>query len=83
MPNLSAAKKSLRQSKKRRLLNLRYKKGIKEALKGGNLPLIYKALDKAVKKNIISPNKAARTKAQASRSARSLSANQDPKAADK
>ncbi|MFH1392656.1 MAG: hypothetical protein ABIG90_03215 [bacterium] len=50
MPIIKSAKKALRQSKKRKKLNLGYKERIKKTWKSGNLTTIYKALDKAVKK---------------------------------
>ncbi len=67
MPNLRAAKKALRQNKRRRTLNLAYKKNMKDpikqfkklvAAKKSNeakklLPQIYKALDKAAKHGTI------------------------------
>jgi small subunit ribosomal protein S20 len=76
MPNIKSSKKRLKQSEKRRLLNLRYKKKMKEVVKeikdlvSGNkkkeakkiLPKAYKAIDKAAKKNIIKENTASRKK---------------------
>lgn len=67
MPNLDNAKKALRQSKKRQVLNIKRKKTIKDTWKSSNLSLIYKALDKAAKKGIIKKNKVARKKSQAAR----------------
>jgi small subunit ribosomal protein S20 len=84
MPIKASAKKALRQSKKRRLLNLWHKKRIKEALKKGNdLSQIYKVLDKAAKRGIISKQKAARKKSQAAQSLKSLSKNPASKAESK
>ncbi len=76
MPITKSAKKALRQSKKRRVRNLKQKdatvkelktfkkfvaaKNKKDALKA--LPQVYKALDKAVKNHLIAKNKAARLK---------------------
>ncbi|MFY9457446.1 MAG: 30S ribosomal protein S20 [Candidatus Spechtbacterales bacterium] len=71
-----SAKKALRQNKKRRLHNLRYKTKIKTLMKKGLsfagdgkledlkrlLPSLYKALDKAVKVGILKKNTAARRK---------------------
>lgn len=76
MPTLKAAKKALRQSKRRRVLNLAYKKKMKDPIKKikklvaekkfqkakNLLPQIYKALDKAVKHGTIKKNTASRTK---------------------
>lgn len=75
MPITKSAKKALRQSKKRRLRNLKRKeviadtvKKIKKALKQGKeeaiklLPLVYKAIDKAAKTGAINKNAAARKK---------------------
>jgi small subunit ribosomal protein S20 len=82
MPITKSAKKALRQNKKRRQLNLRrldvMRKNIKrvkslvaenkkeEALK--ILPEAYKAIDKAVKRNIIKKNTAARKKSRLTKS---------------
>lgn len=73
MPIIKSAKKKLRQDKKRRLLNLIYKRKYKQALKEAkknsrkkNIAKAYSALDKAAKKNIIHKNKAARLKSQIS-----------------
>ena len=76
MPNLQSAKKALRQSKRRRTLNLRYKQNMKDPIKQikkllaekkiseakNLLPQIYKALDKAAKHGTIKKNNAARKK---------------------
>jgi len=76
MPNTSAAKKALRQSKRRRQLNLKRKSTLKDTLKkykkaveGGKkdeaekmLPGVYKVLDKMTKVNLIKKNKASRLK---------------------
>jgi small subunit ribosomal protein S20 len=77
MPNIKSSKKRLKQSEKRRLLNLRYKKKMKEVVKEIDslvsdnkkkdaekiVPKAYKAIDKAAKKNIIKKNTASRKKA--------------------
>lgn len=82
MPNLSNAKKALRQDKKRSKLNKSYKNRIKQLTreisdlaKAGKtkeaqkmLPDLYKALDKAAKKNILHKNTAARRKSVATKS---------------
>lgn len=76
MPNLQSAKKALRQNKRRKALNLVYKKKMKDPIKKFKklisekkteearklLPEIYKALDKAAKKGVIKKNNAARIK---------------------
>lgn len=83
MPITKAAKKALRQSKKKRAHNLRYinrikvlakeikkliaDKKIKEAKEV--LPKYYKALDKAVKENVIKKNTASRRKSRITLSA--------------
>lgn len=76
MPQRRMAKKYLRQSKKRRLKNLKIKATIKAAIKKFKKSLentdktareqalkeMYKSLDKAAAKNIIHKNTAARKK---------------------
>ena len=76
MPILKSAKKALRQSERRRVLNLRYKKRIKDTIKQIKkliaekkfkearelLPQAYKALDKAAKHGTIKKNTASRKK---------------------
>ncbi len=75
-----SAKKAQRQSVKRKLGNLQYKKAIKEALKQVRvlaaakkgeelkkiLPQVYKALDKAAKAGVIKKNNASRRKSRIS-----------------
>jgi small subunit ribosomal protein S20 len=77
MPNTKSSKKRLKQSEKRRLLNLRYKRKMKEVVKEIDslvsdnkkkdaekiVPKAYKVIDKAAKKNIIKKNTASRKKA--------------------
>lgn len=70
-PVTQSAKKALRRDKRRTLVNLRIKKKMKIAIKSArerptkkNLTLAYSLLDRAVKKNLIHPNKAARLKSQ-------------------
>lgn len=72
----SSAKKALRASKKKRVFNLRRKNTIEKELKNFRkfitaknkieaqklVPVIYKALDKAVKTKYIKANKSSRTK---------------------
>lgn len=76
MPVTKSAKKALRQSRKRRLFNLRRSRRMKtlikeirdlieekkkeEALK--NLPKVYQAIDKAAKRGVIKKNTASRKK---------------------
>ena len=76
MPITRSAKKALRQSKRKRVLNLKRKDAIKDiakkikrlAAEGKHaealtlLPEAYKALDKAAKKDTIKRNTAARKK---------------------
>jgi small subunit ribosomal protein S20 len=81
MPQRRTAKKELRKTKKRREQNLRVKgeiksvvKKFKKSLQSGDaasrkkeLNEVYKTLDKAAKKKIIHPNKAARKKSRLSK----------------
>jgi small subunit ribosomal protein S20 len=76
MPNIKSAIKALRQSKRRRVYNLRRQravstvtKNIRKLLLAGKkddaanlLPQAYKALDKAAKTNVIAKNTASRNK---------------------
>jgi small subunit ribosomal protein S20 len=76
MPILDAAKKAMRQNRRRKALNLQYKKKMKEPIKEFKkllaekkieeakrlLPQIYKALDKSAKHGTIKKNTAARKK---------------------
>lgn len=69
MPNITSAKKKLRQDKKRRSLNNVYKKKYREAVAAyvmkGTKDLLQKAfsmVDKSVKKGILHKNTAARLK---------------------
>ncbi|MBI4837307.1 MAG: 30S ribosomal protein S20 [Candidatus Portnoybacteria bacterium] len=76
MPILNAAKKAMRQNKRRKALNSQYKKKMKEPIKefkkllaekkAGEakklLSRIYKALDKSAKHGTIKKNTAARRK---------------------
>lgn len=78
MPITNAAKKSVRQNERRRKRNLNLQNKMKRRLKNFNaliedgkikeakekLPQVYKAIDKAAKRNIISDNKASRKKSQ-------------------
>ena len=81
MPQRRTAKKDLRQSKKRRQRNLLVEQRVKAALKKFKKALeakdsklsqqtlseVYKVLDKAAKKRVIHPNKAARKKSRLSK----------------
>lgn len=76
MPITKSAKKALRQSKKRRVRNLLYKRKMKDLIKKVKkllsekkikeakslLPQFYKAVDKAAKVGVIKKNTAARKK---------------------
>jgi len=76
MPITKSAKKRLKQNKKRRVLNLSYKKKMKKAVKEINdllkegkkkeavklLPQTYRIIDKAAKRGIIKKNTASRKK---------------------
>lgn len=76
MPITKSAKKAQRQSEKRRVLNLRRKRKIKDLVKEIRglvsenkieeakklLPQLYKALDKTAKEGTIKKNKASRQK---------------------
>lgn len=76
MPITKSAKKALRQSKKRQVENLKFKRAFKSAVKdfrkeiiAGNLekakaflPTVYKTVDKAKKKGVIKKNTASRYK---------------------
>ncbi|WKZ26276.1 MAG: 30S ribosomal protein S20 [Candidatus Paceibacterota bacterium] len=78
MPITSSAKKALRSSKKKRVFNLRRKDAMSSAIKKikkltadqkldeakGILPEVYKAIDKAAKRGVISKEKASRKKSQ-------------------
>lgn len=80
MPNLRAARKSLRQSERRREKNLAVKRNIKKQIKefGGllsagktddakqKLPTVFKVLDKAAKNRVIDKNKSSRLKSRLS-----------------
>lgn len=76
MPITKSAKKALRQSKRRNLENLKFKRRFKSAIKDFRhevtakslekakslLPTVYKAVDKAAKKGVIKKNTASRYK---------------------
>jgi len=69
MPIIKSAKKRVRSSARKHELNLGYRTAYKSAVKKArtekndeNVKAAYKALDKAAKKRVIHPNKAARLK---------------------
>jgi small subunit ribosomal protein S20 len=74
MPILPNAKKALRVSKRKKMVNQKIKKQVKTAFdKLKKTPTtemlanVYSAIDKAIKKNIYHKNKGARLKSQASK----------------
>lgn len=74
MPLLQNAKKALRVSKRKAIVNktLRSKvktmtDKVKETVSAENMSLAFSSIDKAVKKNLLHKNKAARMKSQLSR----------------
>lgn len=81
MPITQSAKKALRQSKKRQVENLKFKRKFKDAIKefrrelaGKNLekaknllPKVYQTVDKAAKKGVIKKNAASRYKSNLAR----------------
>lgn len=74
MPIIKSAKKRVRSGARKRAMNLTTRKSMKEAVKkvagtpsADSLRAAYKALDKAAKRNVIHPNKAARTKSRLSK----------------
>jgi small subunit ribosomal protein S20 len=74
MPILKNAKKALRASKKKTIINGQIKAKLKTALddmkknpQAEKLSLAFSALDKSVKKNILQKNKAARLKSSLSK----------------
>jgi small subunit ribosomal protein S20 len=73
MPITTSAKKALRQDRKRTVINNRLRTKVKTVLKaylaqptGEQLVEVYSMVDKAAKKNLMHPNKAARLKSRAS-----------------
>ena len=74
MPVTKSAKKALRQSRKRALINRRIKEAAKRTIRAfkknptlENLRKVYSVVDKAAKKNVFHKNKAARLKSRLSR----------------
>lgn len=70
MANITSAKKKVRRDKRAQLKNKALKKSLKQLLKKAGskkeLPAVYKALDKAAKRNIVHANKAGRLKSRMS-----------------
>jgi len=71
MPITKSAKKALRSSKRKKIVNLKVKKNTRQLISvfmkkktTGNLKKAISALDKAVKKNMLSANTANRQKSQ-------------------
>jgi small subunit ribosomal protein S20 len=76
MPQTQSAKKALRQSEKKRIINYQYKRKMRDLVKNLRvlikdskkdqaekiLPDVYKAIDKAAKKDIIKKGNASRKK---------------------
>ncbi len=80
MPITKSAKKAMRASRRKQVFNLRRKKVMREEWKElkklavsdskkamAQLPEVYQAIDKALKRGIIKPPAAARKKSQAAR----------------
>lgn len=74
MPIIQSAKKALRQTRRRTVLNKKKlaslslaKKKLKKSKTAANLAFLYKIADKLVKTGIIHKNKAARIKSQAAK----------------
>ena len=71
MPLIKSAQKKLRQDKVRTLRNAATKKAYKQAIKGvtkaEDVKVAYSAIDKATKRNLMHPNKAARLKSRVSK----------------
>lgn len=82
MPITQSAEKALRQSKKRHIENLRFKRSFKATIKefrnelGAKnyekakslLPKVYQTIDKAAKKNVLKKNTASRYKSRLTKS---------------
>lgn len=87
MPNIKSAEKAMRQSAKRRIINLKTKDKYKDALRDfrklvmagkkseavAMLSQAASAIDKAAKKNVILKNKASRLKSRMAKSLKKLS----------
>lgn len=82
MPIIESAKKALRQSKRRKVFNIRKKNNVKDLVKKIKslvaekkneeakklLPSLYKALDKASKTGVVKKNTASRRKSRITKS---------------
>lgn len=87
MPNTKSAQKAMRGSQRKRAVNLvtisKYKDAVKAARKAiaakqkdeatKSLQLVYKQLDKAVKKHVIHKNKSARLKSRLAKAVTAIS----------
>jgi small subunit ribosomal protein S20 len=76
VPNIKSAKKKVRQDKKRKKLNEKYRRSMQSVVKSLNtakskskeaIKKAFSTIDKATKKKIIHKNKAARLKARISK----------------
>ena len=87
MPNLQNAKKALRVSDRKRVMNDKRRRAVKETVKaaktlvikdvkavGAELAKAYQAIDKAAKRGIIKPNAASRTKSRLAAAGKKASA---------
>ncbi|MDB4984478.1 MAG: ribosomal protein small subunit ribosomal protein [Patescibacteria group bacterium] len=87
MPNLQNAKKALRVSDRKKVLNDKRRRTMKETVKaakavvvkdakavGKELALAYQAIDKAAKRGIIKPNAASRKKSRLAKAVKKSSA---------
>ncbi len=88
-PIIKSAKKALRQSKKRKALNIKKKDRMKKIIKElrvfvdekkieeakNFLPKVYKAIDKAAKSGVIKKNTAARKKSRLTRIVNQITVN--------
>lgn len=86
MPILKHAKKKLKQDKKRTLANRKVKEAFKKLVKNAiadkkdaSVSKAFSAVDKAVKKNILNKNKAARMKSSLVKNVSSDTVKQAPK----
>ena len=77
MANTSSAKKAIRSSERKRVINVRVKRSFREAVKTAStsgskedLSKAFQAIDKAAKTNIIHKNTAARYKSTLSKKAK-------------
>jgi small subunit ribosomal protein S20 len=81
MPNLESAKKAMRVSKKKRVINDRRRKALKSSVKASKaapkdakaLSLAYQAIDKAAQRGVIKKGAAARKKSRLMKALKKLS----------